>query len=97
MINLYKFTILDYNKYYKCVKICSVTGREFSVTLTRDEYLKYYLPKGKCISHLTKHSVNEKLFLETTLTPVEIKMIPEIVRSKIDKKRWRFQLAKYHD
>jgi hypothetical protein len=94
MLNLKKFTILDYNKYYKCVKICSITGKEFSVKLSRDEFFKYYLPKGKCIKHLTKHNVAERLFLETTLTPYEIRSIPEKVRDNLDKRKWRFKLIK---
>jgi len=87
-----KFTILDYEEYYKCVKVCSITGKQYQVKLTNDEYIHYYKPGGKDVKHLTNHSNEEKLFLETTCTPEEVKSLSNNDK-KLSKRRWRFQLG----
>lgn len=83
------FTILHYGKYYNCVKICSVTKKEYKVKLSWSDFMKYY--PGKTTKHLTKYSEDDILFLETTLTPEEIKLLtPQ--QKKVRKTQWKFQL-----
>ena len=82
------FTILDYKKYYKCIKLCSVTNQQYQVKLTNDEFTHYYKVNGKDVKHLTNHSKEDKLFLETTLTPEEIKLLtPQ--QKKLRKSLWK--------
>jgi hypothetical protein len=85
------FTLLDYGDYYYARKKCSVTGELYSVKMTKDEYHHYYLTKGKHVTHLANHSREEKLFLETTLTPEEVKLLSPI-ELKSDKRTWKKKL-----
>jgi hypothetical protein len=86
-----EFTLLDYNDHYYARKICSVTKELYSVKITKDEFAHYYLPKGKCVDHLVNHSREEKLFLETTLTPEEVKLLTP-AEKKLNKKLWKSRL-----
>ncbi|MCK9429204.1 MAG: hypothetical protein M0R17_04310 [Candidatus Omnitrophica bacterium] len=85
------FTLLDYGDYYYARKKCSVTGELYSVKLTKDEYHHYYLAKGKNTKHLVDHSKEDKLFLETTLTPEEVKLLSK-EELKSDKRSWKKRL-----
>jgi len=88
-----EFILLDYNTHYYARKICSVTNELYSVKMTKDEFHHYYLPKGKNVKHLVNHNDDEKLFLETTLTPMEVKLLTPS-ELKLNKKLWkgRFKL-----
>lgn len=90
-----KFTLLDYGDYYKAVKDCSVTGKQYQVKITKDEFIHYYKASGKDVKHL-KCSNEEKLFLETTLTPEEIKLLTPS-QKKVRKSLWKLQIKKDSD
>jgi hypothetical protein len=88
------FTILHFNTYYIIQKECSITKEIYRVKLSNEEFMKYYTPKGKIVKHLDRLNKEEKLFLKTTLTPEEIKLLSTNEKEKLSKKIWRFRIPK---
>ena len=88
-----KFHILQYGNIYRMQKVCSITGALYKVDLDSIDYYQYYTKSGKKITHLKeKLNKNDLFFLETTLTPMEVKSLPSLVRKNTSKKLWRTQL-----
>lgn len=92
--DLTKFHILQYDKMFKAIKICSITNEPYIVELTRKEFKKYYKFSGKYTKTLKKHTKEEREFLKTTLTPEEIKSINWRIKKQLHPKLWRFYLKK---
>jgi len=90
-LDFIQFTLVDYDEHYYARKICSVTNELYSVKMTKDEFHHYYLPKGKNVSHLPNHTEDERLFLESTLTPEEVKLLTPAER-ELSKKLWKSRL-----
>ena len=88
ILDLKKFSIAQYGSKYRAMKICSITNKLYSVELTQQEYVSYYTSNRKSTKHLKRFSKNDKLFLETTLTPKEINTLTSI-KKKSNKKLWK--------
>jgi hypothetical protein len=108
IIDIDKFNLLYYHgtSMYRVCKKCSVDSTIYSVWLTTEDFNRYYTYQGKHIIHLhdkkdpvkkITYTKENLLFLETTLTPKEVKSIPDKIKNNkdIDKKQWRFQLGLY--
>ena len=53
-------------------KICSVTGKEYSVTMSKEQIVQLKSPDRPCIQNiLTNFSMEQREFLMTGITPAE--------------------------
>ena len=91
IIDQERFNILQFGKMYRMQKKCSITGKVYKVDLTFSEFVRYYRPKKKNVSHLKKLGKLQKEFLLSTLTPKEVKSLT-YQQKKLNPKIWRYQL-----
>ena len=86
-----KFTILQYGEKYKIQKKCTITNKLYFVYLSKEEFLDYYTQKGKNVSKLGRLSKEQRTFLESTLTPEEVKSLKPVL-NKVPIRRWKHLL-----
>lgn len=93
MINFDEFSILQYKGYYKMVKNCSITKKQYCVKIDAEDFRQYYTPFGKSVKHLKGLSKEDRIFLNTTLTPNEYALLTK-AQKNTNVKLWKHYLKK---
>ncbi len=89
-VDIKRFSLIQLGRNkYVAQKMCSISNEVYKIYLTTWEFLMYYRKKGKNTRHLKALSLEQKLFLRTTCTPLEVSSLTEKQRRSVRKKSWR--------